>query len=59
MGLTAERVADKYQISRERQDEFALTSHRRAVMAIEHGYFNDEILPMDIVRTWPDLRIIR
>ncbi|AKP74133.1 3-ketoacyl-CoA thiolase [Piscirickettsia salmonis] len=56
MGLTAERVADKYQISRERQDEFALTSHRRAVMAIEHGYFNDEILPMDIVRTWPDLK---
>ncbi|ALA25173.1 acetyl-CoA acetyltransferase [Piscirickettsia salmonis] len=56
MGLTAERVADKYQISRERQDEFALTSHRRAVMAIEHGYFNDEILPMDIVKTWPDLK---
>ncbi|QGP54314.1 3-ketoacyl-CoA thiolase [Piscirickettsia salmonis] len=56
MGLTAERVADKYQISRERQDEFALTSHRRAVMATELGYFNDEILPMDIVRTWPDLK---
>ncbi|OAJ34656.1 acetyl-CoA C-acyltransferase [Piscirickettsia salmonis] len=56
MGLTAERVADKYQISRERQDEFALTSHRRAVMAIEHGYFSDEILSMDIVRTCPDLK---
>ncbi|ODN43917.1 acetyl-CoA C-acyltransferase [Piscirickettsia litoralis] len=55
MGLTAERVADKYKVSREKQDEFALESHRRAAIAIEKGYFNDEILPMGIVRTGADL----
>ncbi len=46
MGLTAERVAEKWNISRERQDAFALQSHQRAIAAIESGEFNDEISPI-------------
>ena len=48
MGITAENVAAKYQISREDQDAFALQSHLRAVDAIESGRFKDEIVPMEI-----------
>jgi acetyl-CoA acyltransferase len=47
MGLTAERVARKYGISREAADEFALGSHRKAVAAQEAGRFTDEIVPVD------------
>ncbi|MCS4503726.1 3-ketoacyl-CoA thiolase [wastewater metagenome] len=46
MGLTAERVAERYGVSREDQDAFALESHRRAVTAIDGGAFADEILPV-------------
>jgi acetyl-CoA acyltransferase len=46
MGLTAERVAEKWNISRERQDAFALQSHQRAIAAIESGAFRDEITPI-------------
>lgn len=46
MGLTAERVAKRYQISREAADEFALNSHRKAVTAQDAGRFKDEILPV-------------
>ena len=48
MGLTAERVATKYGISREEQDAFALESHRRAAAAIDEGRFADEIVPLDV-----------
>jgi acetyl-CoA acyltransferase len=47
MGLTAERVAKKYGISREDADEFALRSHRNAVAAQEAGRFVDEIVPVE------------
>jgi len=46
MGLTAERVAVRYEISREDQDIFAERSHRLAAAAIEAGKFNDEIVPV-------------
>ncbi len=48
MGLTAENLATKYQISREQQDEFALRSHQRALAAIEAGRFKDEIAPFEV-----------
>ncbi len=47
-GVTAENVAEKYNVSREEQDEFALESHRRACMAIKEGKFKDEILPVEL-----------
>lgn len=46
-GVTAERVAETYHVSREEQDEFALESHRRAVAAIKAGVFKEEILPVE------------
>jgi len=48
MGMTAELVAEKYKITRQRQDEYALESHRRAVDAIKNGRFKDEIVPVSI-----------
>ncbi|PYS25492.1 MAG: acetyl-CoA C-acyltransferase [Acidobacteria bacterium] len=48
MGNTGENVAEKYRVSRERQDEFALNSHRKAVAAIKAGKFRDEIFPVPI-----------
>jgi acetyl-CoA C-acetyltransferase len=48
MGITAENIADKWKISREQQDEFAVESHRRAINAIEKGYFKDQILPIEV-----------
>lgn len=48
MGITAENVAEKYGITREAQDAFAVESHRRAARAIEAGYFDDQIVPMTI-----------
>jgi acetyl-CoA C-acetyltransferase len=48
MGTTAENVAEKYQITREQQDEFAAGSQRKAVAAIEAGRFKDEIVPVKI-----------
>ena len=51
MGLTAERVAKHYGISREASDEFALTSHQKALAAIEAGHFVDEIVPVSVVTT--------
>ncbi len=49
MGLTAENLARKYQISREEQDRFALRSHQRALAAIAECKFKDEIVPLDVV----------
>jgi len=48
MGETAERVAAKYEVSREEQDEFALRSHQRAVAAQESGKFEAELVPVAI-----------
>ena len=48
MGVTAENVAEKWGISREDQDQLAVTSHQRAQHAIENGHFKDQILPMEI-----------
>jgi acetyl-CoA C-acetyltransferase len=48
MGITAERVGTKYGISRTDQDELAAESHRRAIHAIDNGYFTTQILPVAI-----------
>ena len=48
MGLTAENLAKEFKISRERQDQYALESHQKAVQAQEKGYFKDEIVPVSI-----------
>jgi acetyl-CoA acyltransferase len=47
MGITAENVASKFDVSRAVQDEFALRSHERALAAIEAGRFHDEIIPVE------------
>lgn len=52
MGLTAENVAQKYGVSREDQDAFALRSHQRAVAAIDSGAFDAEIVPFEIEHVW-------
>src|ERR1035437_2972145 len=48
MGITAENVAAKWNISRAQQDEFAVESHRRAISAIQKGYFKEQILPIEL-----------
>lgn len=48
MGITAENLAEKYDISRAAQDEFSLQSQQRAVHAIEQGYFKEQIAPYEI-----------
>jgi len=48
MGTTGELVADKYKVTREMQDEYALNSHLKAIKAIESGYFKNEIIPITI-----------
>lgn len=53
MGLTAENLARKFSISRERQDEFALRSHQRALTAAEAGKFDGEIAPVEVTAVIP------
>lgn len=48
MGVTAENIAQKWQISREDQDALAVESHERAARATDNGYFKDQILPIEI-----------
>ena len=48
MGITAENLAEKYNISRQAQDEFSLQSQQRAVAAIENGYFTEQIAPFEM-----------
>ena len=55
MGMTAEKVAQQWKISREEQDAFALASHQKALAAIAAGEFSDEICPIEIVETFPKL----
>jgi acetyl-CoA acyltransferase len=55
MGITAEKVAQQWQVTREEQDAFAAASHRKAAQAIASGGFRDEILPYEIETGSPDL----
>ena len=55
MGITAEKVAQRWKVSREAQDEFAYQSHQRAMRAISSGEFKDEITPYRIEEHMPDL----
>jgi acetyl-CoA acyltransferase len=55
MGITAEKVAEEWKVSREDQDAFALASHQKAIAAINAGEFRDEISPIDVVARLPDL----
>ena len=48
MGLTAEKVAQQWQVSRDAQDAFALQSHQKALAAQQAGYFADEITPIEV-----------
>ena len=54
MGLTAEEVAKKYEVSREEQDQFSFESHQKALRAIKEDYFKDEIVPIPISNTYVD-----
>ncbi|MHB1238854.1 MAG: acetyl-CoA C-acyltransferase [Gallionella sp.] len=55
MGITAEKVAERWKVSREAQDAFALQSHERAIAAINNGEFRDEITPYGIAEHSADL----
>jgi acetyl-CoA acyltransferase len=54
MGLTAEAVAKEYEVTREQQDEFSLHSHKKAMKAIEEGFFKSGILPMPVEEVYLD-----
>ena len=56
MGLTAERVAQQWKVSREAQDAFALQSHLKAIAAQQAGFFADETTPVEITERVPNLR---
>jgi acetyl-CoA acyltransferase len=53
MGLTAERVAERYEVTRQMQDGFALRSHQRAAAATREGKFKGEIVPLEIEEVTP------
>src|SRR6187551_560282 len=55
MGITAEKVAAQWKVSREEQDMFAAESHRRALRATDSGEFRDEVMPFTITERVPDL----
>ncbi len=55
MGITAEKVAEEWKVSREEQDAFALASHQKALAAIAAGEFKDEISPYEVISHQPDL----
>ena len=55
MGLTAEKVATQWKVTRERQDAFALASHQKALAAIAAGEFKAEMTPVEVVERFPDL----
>ena len=55
MGLTAEKVAQQWKVSREAQDEFAVKSHQKALAAIAAGYFKDEITAVEVTEKTPNL----
>jgi len=53
MGITAENVAERFNVTREEQDIFAAESQRRALAAIENGVFSDEIVPVEVTHRLP------
>ncbi len=55
MGITAEKVAEEWKVSREDQDAFALASHQKAIAAIQAGEFKGEITPYEVISRIPDL----
>ena len=55
MGITAEKVAEEWKISREDQDAFALASHQKAIAAMQAGEFKDEISPYEVMSRSPQL----
>src|SRR5688500_12324060 len=55
MGITAEKVAEEWKVSREDQDAFALGSHKKALAALAAGEFKNEISPYEVVSRQPDL----
>jgi acetyl-CoA acyltransferase len=55
MGITAEKVAEEWKVSREAQDAFALASHQKAIAAIQAGEFKAEISPYEVVSHLPDI----
>ncbi|HZV38451.1 MAG TPA: acetyl-CoA C-acyltransferase [Pseudoxanthomonas sp.] len=55
MGITAEKVAEEWKVSREEQDAFALASHQKAIAAIQAGEFKQEISPYEVLSHVPDL----
>ena len=55
MGLTAEKVAAQWKVSREAQDQFALNSHLKALAAQQSGEFNNEMTPVEIIERFPNL----
>jgi acetyl-CoA acyltransferase len=55
MGLTAEKVAQQWKVSREAQDQFALQSHLKAIKAQQTGEFSDEITPVEVLERLPNL----
>jgi len=55
MGITAEKVAEEWKVSREEQDAFALASHQKAIAAIQAGEFKGEITPYEVISRIPDL----
>jgi acetyl-CoA acyltransferase len=55
MGITAEKVAEEWKVSREDQDAFALASHQKAIAAIQSGEFRGEISPFEVTSHLPDL----
>ena len=58
MGMTAENLAEKFNISREDQDEMAYTSHMRATTAIKEGRFKDEIMPFEVPQRKGEPKIV-
>ena len=54
MGLTAERLAKRFNITREQADQFSVQSHKKAVAAIESGKFDDELVPVPVSLTMPN-----
>jgi acetyl-CoA acetyltransferase family protein len=58
MGLTAENLAEMYNIGRREQEEYALNSHRKAIAAQEEGRFRDEIVPVEVPSEYGDKTLI-
>ncbi|MGB7554085.1 MAG: acetyl-CoA C-acyltransferase [Candidatus Korobacteraceae bacterium] len=54
MGLTAERLAQRYHITREQSDQFSVDSHKKAIAAIQAGKFDEEIVPVPVSFTTPN-----